>query len=194
MGEIGKQESDIDQPSKLLRSSHTTKQALEMTTLADRVAVITRLKIQGIPTDEVTRMRRGAPDANGQPALNRVAEGLTNPCRHCLGLIAEGDNKLVLAYRPFKVLQPYAETGPIFLHEQPCERYDGEVLPAWFDYLDPAIVRGYGADDWIRYDTGRVVPGRELTAACQAILSDATVAYVHIRSKYNCFQCRVERG
>jgi len=153
-----------------------------------------KLSVRGIPTDEVHGIRGGAPDANGQPALRRVAEGVANPCRHCLGLIAEGDQKLVLAYRPFAALQPYAETGPIFLHDAACERYDREVLPGWFDFLDPAIVRGYGADDWIRYDTGSVVPGRDLMAACQAILSDATTAYVHVRSKFNCFQCRVDRG
>jgi hypothetical protein len=152
------------------------------------------LIVRGIATDEVDRIRRGGPDANGQPALRRIAEGLANPCRHCLGLIAEGDGKLVLAYRPFDRLQPYAETGPIFLHEEPCERYDSDVLPAWFDYLDPAIVTGYGADDWIRYDTGDVVAGRELASVCQRILDDPTIAYVHIRSKYNCFQCRVDRG
>jgi hypothetical protein len=165
-----------------------------MNASADNAAVVTGLRIRGIPAGEVARIRRGEPDANGQPALKRIAEGLMNPCRHCLRLITQGDRKLVLAYRPFRALQPYAETGPIFLHEDPCDRYDRDVLPAWFDYLDPAIVRGYGADDWIRYDTGSVVPGRELTAACQSILSDATVAYVHIRSKYNCLQCRVDRG
>jgi hypothetical protein len=153
-----------------------------------------KLRVQGIPTDAVERIRHGGLDAHGQPALLRAAEGLANPCRHCLGLIAEGDTKLVLAYRPFDCLQPYAEVGPIFLHQEQCERYDGDALPAWFVYLDPAIIRGYGADNWIRYDTGDVLPGRELTAACTAILSDPTVAYVHIRSKYNCFQCRVDRG
>jgi len=39
-----------------------------------------------------------------------------------------------------------------------------------------------------------VVPGKALTAVCQQILSDPSVAYVHIRSKFNCFQCRVERA
>lgn len=153
-----------------------------------------KLSVRGIPSEEVDQLRRGGPDANGQPALLRVAEGLANPCRHCLGLIAEGDQKLVLAYRPFDALQPYAETGPIFLHAESCERCESDAMPAWFDFLEPAIVRGYGEDHWIRYDTGDVVPGRELTTACQAILGDATIAYVHIRSKYNCFQCRVDRG
>jgi hypothetical protein len=152
-----------------------------------------RLQIRGIPTDHVEQIRRGAPDANGQPALVRVAEGLANPCRHCLGLIAEGDAKLVLAYRPFDALQPYAETGPIFLHRDPCARYESDAMPDWFAFLEPAIVRGYGEDHWIRYDTGTVVSGTTLEATCREILSDATIAYVHVRSRYNCFQCRVDR-
>jgi hypothetical protein len=60
--------------------------------------------------------------------------------------------------------------------------------------MDPAIIRGYGSADWIRYETGDVVSGKELAAACDRILADATIASVHIRSKYNCFQCRVDRA
>jgi hypothetical protein len=153
-----------------------------------------KLSVRGIPTEQAERIRNRAPDANGQLALTRVAEGLANPCRHCLGLIAEGQNKLVLAYRPFEAPQPYAEVGPIFLHEAPCERYEASTLPDWFDFMDPAIVRGYGNDDWIRYDTGDVVSGRDLGEACRTILGDRSIAYVHIRSKFNCFQCRVERA
>jgi hypothetical protein len=152
------------------------------------------LRVRGIPTEHVEANRQGAPDANGQPALVRIAEGVANPCRHCLGLIAEGDEKLVLAYRPFDDLQPYAETGPIFLHRDRCERYDAAHLPAWFAFLEPAIIRGYGEDHWIRYDTGDVVAGAALDESCRAILADPTIAYVHIRSKYNCFQCQVDRG
>jgi hypothetical protein len=59
--------------------------------------------------------------------------------------------------------------------------------------MHPAIIRGYGSDDWIRHDTGDVIAGPSLTAAYRQILGDDTVAYVHIRSKFNCFQCRVDR-
>jgi hypothetical protein len=152
-----------------------------------------KLIIEGIASDYVERIRRGGRDANGQPALTRVAEGVANPCRHCLGLIAEGDDKLVLAYRPFATPQPYAETGPIFLHRRACQRYASDALPGWFAFMDAALVRGYGDDDWIRYETGRVVAGPELADACRRILADETIAYVHVRSKYNCFQCRVDR-
>ena len=153
-----------------------------------------QLQIRGIATEQCEALWRGGPDANGQPPLVRVVEGGANPCRHCLGLIPAGQHKLVLGYRPFPTQQPYAETGPIFLHADPCERYDANTVPRWFEQLDPAIVRGYGEDDWIRYDTGNVVRGREITQACDSILADPSVAYVHVRSKFNCFQCRVERA
>ncbi|QTN21442.1 DUF1203 domain-containing protein [Rhizobacter sp. AJA081-3] len=153
-----------------------------------------KLAVRGIDSDIVSLVRKGGEDANGQRAVRAKAVGLANPCRHCLQLIAEGDDKLVLAYRPFSRLQPYAEVGPIFLHQRACKRYEAEGLPVWFAYLQPALIRGYGHDDWIRYETGNVVAGSELGAECERILSNPDVAYVHIRSKYNCFQCRVDRA
>ncbi|MGE3346529.1 MAG: DUF1203 domain-containing protein [Ramlibacter sp.] len=153
-----------------------------------------KLAVQGIPSEAARQLQAGGIDANGQPPLRRTAEGLANPCRHCLQLIAQGDEKLVLSYRPFVAAQPYAETGPVFLHTHSCERYVSDQLPDWFAYLEPAIIRGYGHDDWIRYETGAVVPGKNLTAECRKILAHPEVAYVHIRSRFNCFQCRVDRG
>ncbi len=153
-----------------------------------------KLTVRGIPGAHAQALRSGGPDANGQAALQQLAEGQGNPCRHCLQLIAPGEEMLVLAYRPFDQLQPYAELGPIFLHSKACERHDSDALPRWFEHLQPALIRGYGNDDRIRYETGQVVPGAELGQACRQILADPAVAYVHIRSKFNCFQCRVERG
>jgi Protein of unknown function (DUF1203) len=153
-----------------------------------------QLRIQGIPTDHVTHLRAGGLDANGQPPVISRAAGGRNPCRHCLGLIADGDQMLVLAYRPFDRVQPYAELGPIFVHHDACPRYDQPELPRWFAALTPALVRGYDARDWICYPTGAVVTGPELPARCQAILADPDIAYVHVRSQFNCFQARVERA
>lgn len=152
-----------------------------------------KLAVYGIDSGFVELVRNGGADANGQPALSKKAFGLANPCRHCLQLIAEGDGMLVLAYRPFKALQPYAEVGPIFLHSRDCRRYESNDLPSWFAYLQPALVRGYGSDDWIRYETGAVVAGERLANECAEILARPDVEYLHIRSKFNCFQCRVDR-
>lgn len=153
-----------------------------------------KIRVLGIPSPITLALRRGAPDANGQPALAAQAEGQANPCRHCLGLIKEGDEMLVFSHRPFNTVQPYAETGPVFLHATDCVHYDADTLPGWFQYLEPALIRGYDDRDWIRYETGKVVSGPALDAECRAILARPEVAYVHIRSRFNCFQCRVERG
>jgi hypothetical protein len=152
------------------------------------------LRVAGIPTADAERFRAGGADANGRAPLVGVAHGMSNPCRHCLGLIAGGEPKLILGYRPFDApLHPYAEVGPIFLHQRPCIRYESNALPAWFKFLDPAAIRGYGEDGWIRYETGQVVRGDDLAGAAASILQDPGVAYVHIRSKFGCFQCRVDR-
>jgi hypothetical protein len=163
------------------------------------------LRFRGIETAEVEGLRAGELDANGQKPLLQAGAGV-GPCRQCLAIIQEDEEKLILAYRPFASLHPYAETGPIFLHGSGhgsergsphgpgCTRYDAGHPPAWFEFLEPAIVRGYDRNDWIRYDTGAAVAGRDLAAVSKSILSDETVAYVHVRSKFGCFQCRVDRA
>jgi hypothetical protein len=133
-----------------------------------------RLVVRGIPSEAARHLWAGGPDANGQPPLRRTAKGMANPCRHCLQLIPDGGEKLVLAYRPLGQAQPYAETGPIFLHPDECPHYDADGLPAWFAYLTPAIIRGYGHDDWIKYESGEVVSGTDLTPTCHKILSKLT--------------------
>jgi len=155
---------------------------------------MTQFVVRGISSDLVDAIRSGGPDANGQTAIAQVSRGPGDPCRHCLRLIDDGEDKLILSYRPFSTLQPYAEVGPIFLHRKSCQRYEAEELPAWFSHLQPALIRGYGQDDWIRYETGQVVPGTKLSEACREILAREDVSYVHIRSKFNCFQCRVDQG
>ena len=152
------------------------------------------MRIQGIDTTYVQHIRSGGTDANGQPAVRTKAIGLANPCRHCLRLIAEGDDMLILSYRPFKSDQPYAERGPIFLHAEACDQYNSDQTPPWFAFLDPAAVRGYDARDWIRYDTGQIVPGGDIANICSSILNDESIAYVHVRSKFGCFQCEATRG
>ena len=103
---------------------------------------------------------------------------------------------LVLAHHPFPEMQPYAETGPIFLCGAECDRHpDSEDLPGLFRDYDSILIRGYGENDRIRYGTGEVVSMAALPEALAARFAKPDVAYVHMRSsRNNCFQCRVERA
>ena len=83
---------------------------------------MTDLVFTAMPAKEAEAFRAGAGDAYGNPPEKAVSPG-GMPCRHCLAQINEGEGMLILAYRPFPSLQPYAETGPVFLHAEACERY-----------------------------------------------------------------------
>ncbi len=154
------------------------------------------IRFVAMQTREVRAHQHGAADAYGNPPERKVSDGSGIPCRHCLRHVAAGEDYLVLAYRPFASLQPYAETGPIFLHASECRRADdGDVLSPMFRDTPDYILRGYGADDRIVYGTGGVVPTHRICGRAHELLEREDVAYVHMRSaRNNCYQLRIERG
>jgi hypothetical protein len=157
---------------------------------------MTTLHFLGLPTAEVRALQSGGLDANGQPPERRLAEGVGNPCRHCLEDIEAGEEILILSYRPFPTAQPYAEIGPIFLHGRPCGGYQAQAQPpAMFFERPQLLIRGYSNDHRIIYGSGRIVATTDLAEECAALLQEPDIAYVHLRSaSNNCFQCRVERA
>jgi hypothetical protein len=154
------------------------------------------IRILAMPTREARAYQAGAPDAYGMAPERRLSDGDGVPCRHCLRQVAAGEHYLVLAYRPFPTLQPYAETGPVFLHARECGRAaEGGELPTMFAATPDYILRGYGADDRIVYGTGGVVPTPAIPGRAIELLERPDVAYVHMRSaRNNCYQLRIERG
>ena len=157
---------------------------------------MTGLKFVALATETVRALQAGGPDANGQAPERQVSDGSGVPCRHCLSDVAAGESFLILSHRPFPEAQPYAETGPIFLHAEPCERHgEGAEVPALFLSRAQALIRGYGKDDRIVTGTGQVVPSAEIGAVARDLLARPRVANLHLRSaSNNCYQCRIERG
>lgn len=146
-----------------------------------------------LPTGIARAYQTGGPDANGQMPERQVSDGGGNPCRHCLRMIPKGAGMLVLAHRPFPAPQPYAELGPIFLCADPCAPGGGAALPEVLTSPD-YILRGYGTDNRIVYGTGAVTPTPDIPARAAALLAEARVAYLHVRSaRNNCFQVRIDR-
>lgn len=95
-----------------------------------------------LPTAAVETVRAGGLDANGMTAERRVSDGHGNPCRHCLHDIPAGADMLVLAWRPFESVQPYAEVGPIFLCAASCPRWEGTGVPPILTTSPSFLVRG----------------------------------------------------
>ncbi|MBW8283767.1 MAG: DUF1203 domain-containing protein [Rhizobium sp.] len=157
---------------------------------------MTAIAFNAIPTADAEALWTDAPDAYGRTPERRITQVSGYPCRHCLHFIGVGEPYLTLAYRPFSSLQPYAETGPIFLHAEPCPRYAAnEVLPPVLTENPDFILRGYGHDDRIVYGTGAVTLREKVEARARELLERPRIAYVHVRSaRNNCYQCRIDRA
>jgi hypothetical protein len=157
---------------------------------------MTRIQFEAMATDVARGYQEGGPDAYGNAPERRTADGRFRvPCRHCLTDVAPGEEYLVLAYRPFTSLQPYTETGPIFLHARACERHPAaEHIPEMLRKSTHMIVRGYSADERIVYGTGAVVTTDRIEETAATLFARDDVAFVHVRSaSNNCFQCRIDR-
>ncbi|MBB4478685.1 DUF1203 domain-containing protein [Rhizobium etli] len=153
------------------------------------------IRFTAMPTADAEALWNGGRDAYDKLPETMISDGDGNPCRHCLQNIEEGEEMLVFAYRPFPELQPYAETGPIFLHKRPCPRYAaGEILPPVLTTSRDFIVRGYGENNRIVYGTGAVTDTPDIPAYAETLLARPEIAYVHVRSaRNNCFQCRIDK-
>ena len=154
-----------------------------------------KIQFQALPTETVDRIRATGKDANGDPVETHISDGDAYPCRHCLGAVPAGQPFLIVAHRPFETSNPYAETGPIFLCAEHCDRApDADGLPPILVSPD-YIVRGYSADERIVYGTGQVTPTGDIAAYAAKLLAQPEIAFVDIRSaRNNCFQCRVRRA
>jgi len=101
---------------------------------------------------------------------------------------------LIVAARPFSRLQPYAETGPIFLCAEDCAPYAGGTMRPVLARRTECLLKAYDETQRIIYGTGRITPMHEVEAYCETLLSDAKVAFVDARSATNtCFTLRITR-
>ncbi|MGJ5617976.1 DUF1203 domain-containing protein [Sulfitobacter sp. MF3-043] len=147
-----------------------------------------------MPTNIARGYQTGMVDAYDNAPELAVSNGPGTPCRHCLKNIPKGAGMLILAYRPFDGLHPYAETGPIFLCAEPCGRGGGDVLPPVLTTSPAYLVKGYSSDDRIVYGTGAIVKSAEIPDHTAQVLKDPRVRYVHVRSaSNNCYLARIDR-
>jgi hypothetical protein len=154
------------------------------------------IRFVAMPTAEVVALQAGGPDAYGRTPERQISDGGGVPCRHCLTRVAEGEPYLVLSYRPFPSEQPYAETGPIFIHAEACPRFeDSENVPEILSGRPEFVMRGYDARDRIVYESCAVIPGDRIREGAERLLGLAGVEYLHVRARTStCYQCRVDRA
>src|SRR5205085_5620269 len=102
-------------------------------------------RIVPLATEIALTARRTA--GSGAPDHVMVVANSPNgfPCRHCLRWAKPGERMILFPFAAIPPGHPYSETGPIFVHEQSCERYaaTGEY-PS--DFRSGRVFRAYNSE------------------------------------------------
>lgn len=113
------------------------------------------------------------------------------PCRHCLRWAQPGERVILFPYSAIPSGHPYSESGPIFVHAEPCQRYEAtQEFPP--DFRSGRVFRAYNS----HYDMidAEVVNGTEPEAVIEKLLNNFETAFVHARSvTRGCYTFGIER-
>jgi hypothetical protein len=142
---------------------------------------------------EMVRRKRTSP-GYGHPAHAEVATGY-GPCRHCLRTFAVGaERRILFTHDPFYGVEPLPLPGPVFIHEEACERFaENGGFPE--DLRSHALTLN-------AYARGRKLVSQEYVAenggaeaVAERLLTRRDVDYIHVRdTKAGCYDFRIERA
>jgi hypothetical protein len=113
------------------------------------------------------------------------------PCRHCLHWARLGEHMILFPFAAIAPGRPYSESGPIFVHAEPCERYAAthEFPPA---FRKGRVLRAYNSQHAII--AAEVANGEGPEAVIERFLQQPETAFVHVRSaSHGCYTMEVER-
>jgi hypothetical protein len=150
-------------------------------------------RVHGIPLSVATTVRDTLRSPQyGHPAHIEVATGY-GPCRLCLQTFDVGhEERLLFTYQPFVDQAALPAPGPVFIHQESCERYDASGVPEALRPL-PLVVEAYG-------DAGALLLQRRVGVdSVDAVLAHAFglagTCYAHLRNgEAGCFIARVDRA
>jgi hypothetical protein len=148
-----------------------------------------RFRFVAIPTEFAAAVRAGGRGRTVVP----VRDGARHQCRHCLTLSTPEETVLLASYSPFSADQPYAERGPVFVHQRDCGRYSREEeYPSEFPRRT-AVLRAYDPEE--RQVASEVVGDRPVAEVIGRLLSDPRISHLHARNvAEGCFMFRIERA
>jgi hypothetical protein len=131
----------------------------------------------------------------GHPVQVSVAgPGDYGPCRSCLRTFEIGERRILFLYNPFSVGEQTSDfAGPVFIHDQPCERYNTpEVFPEDIRHL-PVVCKGYDAHN--NFVADEIPSGTDVETAISQLLRRPEIAFILVRNiEAKCFILRIERA
>jgi len=113
------------------------------------------------------------------------------PCRHCLRWAKTGERMVLFPFFSIPSGRPYSESGPIFVHEDRCQRYAAITeYPA--EFRSGRVFRAYNSSfDIIDAQLGNV---NEPETVVEKLLQNPDTTFVDARSvSRGCYTFRMER-
>jgi uncharacterized protein DUF1203 len=151
-----------------------------------------KFHIVPLPTDFAEKARHAAESDTEDHAVITVDSPFGYPCRHCLRWAQPGERVILFPYASIPPGHPYSETGPIFVHAEPCERYSapGEY-PA--DFRNGRAFRAYDAN--YNMIDAEVANANDPEAVIEKLLQNPKTEFVDARSvTRGCFTFRILRA
>jgi hypothetical protein len=159
----------------------------------------TRTEITAIDPAVVADLLR-LDDAGRPPRILTDDDG-GSPLRCCLRQVRPGETVALVSYAPLRRwaeqrgVDPgaYDETGPIFLHTEPCGGRIDDGYPGEFRDSE-RMLRAYSSDGRILHGV-RVEANGDFEGAIDDLLADPAVAVVHGRAiEFGCFTFEAHRA
>ncbi|HSL64585.1 MAG TPA: DUF1203 domain-containing protein [Gaiellaceae bacterium] len=128
----------------------------------------------------------------GHAAVTQVAAGF-GPCRLCLRTFREGEDlRTLFTHDTYAGVAEFPQPGPVFVHAEPCARWDGDGFPPGLRRLALTFEGVAAGPRVVALERTR---GAEAEAAIERLLGLAEVEYVNVRNtEAGCFVARVERA
>jgi len=153
------------------------------------------LQVHPIAPARLDAARREGCDALGNEVVAHAATGSGEPLRCCLRLAREREPIALISFAPFEHASPWTEVGPVYVHAERCDGYDGAAgLPEELR-TGPRVLRTYRDDHTMNYEHNTLVgDGQDLEPVLEELLSLPDVATVHVRTVLpQCFLYAVTR-
>lgn len=152
-----------------------------------------KYRVAAIPESISSEVRQTliSPQYKSLDAIVSVANGY-GPCRSCLRVFEQGsDRRIYLTYNPFDGLSSLPDPGPIFIHEDECERFIGEGFPP--DILElPILLEAFSNES--RLVSREAMDPLSVDDQITDLFEDDEVRFINLRnSEAGCFIARVER-
>jgi len=155
---------------------------------------MTSFDVIAVPTKvaDLVRATMKAP-GYGHPAHTEVATG-HGPCRHCLRTFEIGvERRILFTFDPFREVGCPPLPGPIFVHAEPCNRFDPQSGYPEQLRAHPVTLQAFASGR--RMVGEERVEGGRVENVIDQFLGDADVQYLLVRdTEAGCFDFRIERA